>query len=412
MKALTSVKIKTRIHDAKTGKILKESPWQHNLVLDIGLNGLARDASLTLQCGPASIHRYCQVGSGTNPVKEASGAVTATQAGTTVTASGSFFTAGMVGSILKYGTGTAGAEYYITAFTSATVVEVDTSATVGTGTVFTIWNVQQTALQTKLFESATYQTTAGDCSTTQTNNVGTHQRTYTFPVQGAPYTVNEIGYAPISSASCCGRLVLSSSDVVGTTNFYVVVIAFSVTYSPATPSAVADLGVNFNTAGTAAYEWNTQGSVISTSTGATTQSAVGLIDAASEWSGAPTAAAKGVLIARIGATYTQNANPSATSLEWGTLNTNYLAPSAATPVAWTKVAGSVGKCRLTIAGNLTTSGQTCYGIGISGVSAAGDTSSQHRPLFDILLTTPQVLPTGSWQPSAQFELTYGRALEN
>ncbi len=219
-----SVSVKTQIRDRETNALIKDNPWRKNLMLDKGLNSLARQAPLSTT--PASVHINCSVGSGTNANSFASGAVTFSQtASDHVIASGNFFTAAMVGAILKYGTGTAGAEYYITAYTSPTDVTVDTVATV-VASVGTVWMVQQTTLQTFLYNYDSYQTNTGDCTTTKTATTEIHQRTYVFN-KSASYTVNEIGYSPNNGATICGRLVLPSTDNIGTTNIYVVIIAMS-----------------------------------------------------------------------------------------------------------------------------------------------------------------------------------------
>ncbi len=382
-------KIKTRIVNAKTGRIVKERPWEKNLIYDVGLNGMAIDNSTAQSCNPASAGAFCMIGSGTNPVKISSGAITFTQAATTLTASGGFFTAAMVGGLFKWGTGSGGVEVYITAFTSSTVVTVQTSATVAVPAVGVVWQVQGTGLQTHLFTSNSYQTNSGDCQTTYSATGVTYQRTYVFGVQASPYTVNEIGWNPVSSTTkTMGRLVLSSSDSVATTNFYVVVIAMTLTYSPNVPTAVADVGVNINTAGTAMVECLSTAWV--QTTGATVTSSVGTLDNTEQ----------SVLVFAT-ATYTQQATiPGRVPvLTWPTR----IAISATT---WLKVAATRGTMRCTHTGSITTSGQTAYGVGLSRNSSQGDVA------FDIKFTTPQVLPTGTFSPTFIFQIVYDRALVN
>jgi hypothetical protein len=406
-----SVAIKTKIMDKVSGKCVKESPWRKNLVLDQGLNALARLGTNTLQCGPASMFQNCLIGDGTTPTKIASGAITFTQAGTTLTASGAFFASTMVGAIFKWGAaGSGGNEVYITAFTDSTHVTVGTSATVGTPDNGVVWQVQQANLTNFLFQSTTYQTNAGDNLSTISGAQVTHQRTFTFPVQGSNYNVNEIGYSPISNGShfCLGRIVLPSTDVVTTTNFYLVIIQITVTYSPGAPAAVGNIGVNFNTAGNAMVEWLSIATVLSNGQTTAGSSSNGMLDAASVWSGAGFSDGRANLVARIGSTYTQN-GATGSSFSWGTQNTNFLL--FATPVAWANVAGTVGKMRATFNQSLSTTGQTCHGIGISG-SNSSFTGQTNLPVFDIKLTTPQALPNGTWLPTASFDITYGRTLVN
>jgi hypothetical protein len=412
-----SVKIKTQVVCSRTGEVIKDNPFRKNLTYDIGLNAMARAVTgtpTTLRCGPASIARVCRIGDSTSAVKIASGAITFTQAAFTVTASSGFFTAAMVGAILKYGAaGSGGVEYYITAFTSATVVTVDTSATVG-ATAGVVWMVQQSAMGNLLFTSSSYQTNAGDNQTTLVGNVATHQRTFTFPVQGAPYNVNEVGYtSQTGGVQVLGRIVLPSTDVVGTSNFYRVIILVTVTYTPSAPSAVGNLGVNWNTAGNAMMEFWSVAGIDSTGAvnGASPNNDFASLDACSEYSGFLGNTSGGMyLIARIGATYAQNASIStAMGLSWGTLNTNYLQVDSNLR-QWT-VTAARGAMKLSYTGNSSTTGQTCYGIGISPNFNSLNTN-RDKPAFDILFTTPQALPNGSWLPTIEFTQTYSRTLVN
>lgn len=379
-----------QVRDGK-GIIVSESPWRKNLVLDQGLNAMAKSTANSLNCNPAQAFTYCQVGSGTNPVKTSSGAITFTQSGTTLTASGGFFTAGMVGSLFKYGTGTGGAEYYITAFTNTTTVTVDTSATVSTPTVGCVWGVNQTALQTFLYASNTYQTATGDCFTDKTTMPNlVMQRTFIFAAQASPYNVNEIGWTSTSTTSrCLGRLVLPSTDVVGTSNYYVVVLNITFTYSPSSPTAVSDVGTNINTAGNAMFE-TTQFMSVVTTAGATT---AGSSDSGNQSS--PSLSYP--LFVLPTTTYSQNgsiANPG--SLSWTGVN----------PGSFVQAYGSTrGKLIWSGTLSISTSGQTAYGMGLVG---NGDT----RPFFDIKFTTPVTLPTGTFQTTTTFSLTYNRNLSN
>jgi hypothetical protein len=380
--------IETRIMDAKTGKPVKTQK-KDNLILDSGLNAMARSNTLGLACFPATASNVCLIGGGTNPNSIASGAVTFTQSGTTITASGSFFTSAMVGCIFKYGTGSGGAEYYITAFTNATTVTVDTSATVASPTVATVWFVQQTTLQTFLFASSTYQTNTGDCGSTISGNQVTHKRTYVFAQQGSPYTVNEIGYASsLVSNRVLGRVVLGSSDVVGTTNFYVVVISITVTYSPSTPLAVTNVGTNINTAGTLMIEG--MNCTVVTSTGGT---------AANPGSAPSTILDNtGTLMFKT-ATYTQN----------GTINSSSGASAAsrldAGSGSWVNDNTRVGSATLSTTSSFSTTGQTLYGFGFRDTNVVG-------LWLDVLFTTPQTAPTGTFIPSSVWRLTYTRTLVN
>lgn len=386
MNVIVEVEIETRIVDAATGNVVKQQK-QKNLVLDCGLNGMAKNNSLGLSCGgPAPLNTYCLIGSGNTANSLASGGTTFTQSGTTITASGNFFTSNMVGAIFKYGTGSGGAEYYITAFTDATHVTVNTSATVGTPTVATIWFVARTTLDSLLFTSNTYSTGAGDCGTSFSSNQVTHKKTIKFAQQASPYTVNEVGYAPANvSSRVAGRVVLSSSDTVGTSNFYVVAISITVTYTPATPTSVPNVGTNINTAGTIAIECFAINIVNSDGSN-------GNIANAYLESGAPN-------LVFITNSYTQNAAPSSSNTTVGASMTAIGATGS-----WVNNASVVGQQTITFTNSISTSGQTFTGIGL-GVSGFS------LPL-DVKFTTPVTAPTGTFQPNTVWSLTYTRTLVN
>jgi hypothetical protein len=394
MNVTAEMKIGTRIVNAKTGAIVKETIPKKNLILDMGLNSWAR---LTTPgpgaTTPASSFTACRVGDGTTPTSFASGAITFTQAATTITASGGFFTAAMVGAIFKWGTGSGGNEVYITGFTDSTHVTVDTSATVAVAEIATVWMVQQNQLDNQLHSTNTYQTSAGDCESAFTGNVVTHKRTFIVPQKGANYNVNEIGWSSSTAdtATLCGRIVLSSTDVVTTDNFYVVVMTLTVTYSPATPTAVADVGTAIDTAGTAALEQLTGASaVIATVSTTGSTNAGGVLDGG----------ASNSRYQCFPVDYTQNGAPTTTKLV------------ATTPIVigtgntWVKDSAR-GKMTLTYNNSITTTGQTIYGFGLCWFDG-----STTNILFDVYLDTPFTAPTGNFQPIAVWSCTYNRTLTN
>lgn len=132
MKSLPSVNFHTSIEgrvrvsivDAKTGKTVRELPWQKNLILDQGLDFLANDLA-------KSMMKYCVVGTGNTPTKDLPDGFYS-QSGTTVTRESGTrdFISGDVGKLIRFENGT---ERKITAFTDATHVTVGTSGTIPTG---------------------------------------------------------------------------------------------------------------------------------------------------------------------------------------------------------------------------------------------------------------------------------------
>lgn len=381
------VSFQTMIMDAKTGNPVKINPKRSNLVLDTGLNALAKSSGA---CCIGDSFAALRIGGGTNPNSYPSGTTTFTQSATTVTASAAFFSSSMVGGILKYGTGSGGTEQYITGYTSTLVVTVSSSATVA-ATIGTVWMVQQNALQSLQYSTATYRVLTGDNSETYSAGQMVLQRTYVNGVQSAPYTVNELGWnSSTGGTNIFGRIVLPSSDVIGTSNFYVVILQMTVTFLPNAPAAVANVGTGINTAGNIMIEWfnfsgiNADGS---------TNLKVGLC---LDQNGA------NLQSSFITANYVQQT--SLTSVAAWPLTVGAVAGQSGT-VAWT-FSGNVGICTLTAASSTTTTGQTCYGISLA------NPGNGFQIVADVQLTTPVALPNGVFIPTTVWQMQYARTLTN
>ena len=385
-----SIRLQRRICDAKTGKPVFVSPWSKNLVLDFGLNSMAKKTPET-PATTANSFEYCRLGSGTEADKIHNPAVTFDQSTTTVTASASFFTSDMVSGILKYDSGSAGVEQYIVAVADATHATVDTSRT-ESAKDGTFWRVQRTALQTAILGgtgvSNSYQIGAGDCGTSFTTTQATHKRTFVFAEPGAAYTVNEIAWSRIATGSIYGRILLATGDTIGPGYFYVVALELTLTMSPATPTAVPNVGTNIDTAGTAMFENWAGLSTVSSSSGASV---------AGPWTDGTSGSAMAVVMPT--ATYSQNA----------TIASGNSGPTPAsvtlttTLTTWVNDAAQRGQMTNTNSPTLTTSGQTTYGVGIKNSTVLG---------FDVKFTTTFVLPTGTFKPTVVFRVTYNRTLNN
>ena len=244
--AVASVRYKTQIINPD-GSVASERPFKNNLILDQGLN---LHASYTW----AQCFEYCAIGTGTNPVKWDSATTTASRSGTTVTSSANFFSAGDVGRLLKFDSGE---ETYITAYTDPVTVTVADSGTVASAE-FTIYGVNQTALQTETKRTNTYNQDGGDNQSTYNSGTATwtHKRTYLFAAETGSVTYREIGWSPVSSANLFGRdLIPGSGDSLVSGQQYKVIMQLTVAMSPTSPQAVSDVGNNgFNTAGNAMLE--------------------------------------------------------------------------------------------------------------------------------------------------------------
>lgn len=389
MNVQTEMQVQLRQINKITGAVVSETPIQKNLIMDGGLNALARSTNST---DPVNFFNACRVGSGLTTDKTSSGAITFTQATNQLTASAPFFTAGMVGQLFKWSSGTGGNEEYVTAFTSSTVVTVDTSATVVTPTVGVVWNVTRAGLETLLYSSTTYETTAGSCQSTQTGGVVTHKRTFNFANQGTPYSVNEVGYySSLAGTSVFGRLVLPATEVVNPTNFLQVVLSFVVTYSPAGITAVTNVGTNIDTTGNAMLEQIILGSTSRTIAEVSSTGSSALPAPGHSMDGSQTCSICGIIV-----NYTQNASVNLTALNPTQLTFN-------SSLTWTYNLAR-GQMKLSAASTISTAGQTMYGVSI-GLLGLVD-------IFDVKFTTPFVLPVGSFLPQVTFLVTYNRSLSN
>lgn len=400
MKLLTQSfgKIRTEIRDAKTGDVVKRSGFTPNLVFDVGLNYLANGSA-----GFASMFQTCRIGSGTNPNSVASGAVTFTQTAFAITASIiGWFTANNVvaGSVFKYGSGTGGAESTIISIDgTGTIATVSVSATVTTPTVATVWFVTQTSLQTLLFTSNTYDTSTGANTTAIVSNTITIQRTIVFPVQASLYTVNEIGYNSQNfGTGVLGRIVLPSSDVVSPTQFYVVVIVMTFTVSPSAPLAVANIGTNFNTAGSFMQQCWCACGVDANGNNLVYNGGTGL-------SGNIIDGSSFAVLVNTNNNITLNGSISAAAPQ-GLGGTGLYRLGNTAQISNTSQPIGVGSTG-SVSYSTTTNGETVYSIffggGGGGVNAV---------IFALVLTTPQVLPVGVFAGNFSCTSVFTRTLSN
>ena len=383
-----SAKVKTEIVDTASGITLKSSDWIENLVFDNALSYLVSGQFTTF----AGLFTTLKIGSGTNANSFAGGGITFTQSGNTITASGGFFTSGMVGGKFKYGaSGSGGAEYYITGFTDTQHVTVDTSATVGTPTAATVWMVQQTALQTFLAKSTGYQTNSGDNQTVISGGSITLQRTFVFATPGSTQTINEIGYSDNNTAdgTCRGRIVLPSTDTVDTAHFYRVVMQLNVTVAPSAPSAVSNVGTNIDTSGNVMFDYYDFDQITGTGEAAQYQSSgLQFMDGGN----------LALTFCLETATFTQpggiTLGAAAGSPETFTLNMN----------TFTTAGQPLGQEISTTNFIFTTAGQTLYGFGAA--------LNGPRRVWSLKLTTTVTLPTGTFQGSLSITKTFTRTLTN
>jgi hypothetical protein len=405
MKSGIKVLIRTEVHDAATGRVVRARKARENLVFDSALTSLATGA---INFG--TIFASCKIGSSNAANSIPGNTTTFTQVGTTITASAAFFTAPMVGGLFKYGVGTGGAEQYIQSVGGGglTAVVVGAGMAVGVATAGTVWLVIQTALTTPLTAltggclSQTYVTSPGACSTTFPGGVNsttiTLQRTYQFPVQGAPYTVNEIGYSDnaTNNGTCNGRLVLGSPDTIAITEFFVVQIAITFTLSPNVPTALGNVGTGIDTTGQVMFNyWDCH---IVQSTGAGDDYQNTYLAGRDAMDGAPLRLALYTAGAFTLSDHIQQANaPFPAGVLYG----------SAVGSAYDNTGLPVGVARTTISYNFNTAGETLHAILFGG--GAGTNIS---PIFTSALTTPVALPNGTFQGNFIYQRQITRTLSN
>jgi len=396
MKTTVTVKIAMAIRDAKTGREIKRRPAKMNMVFDSALTALATGLHFD------GIFSCCKIGSSNAPNSTPGGATTFTQAGATITASGAFFTGAMVGSIFKYGVGSAGAEQYIASVAGGglTAQVVGAGMNVLTPTPATVWYVQQTALTTPLTaltggcHSVDYVTSPGACGTTfpggPTSNSISLTRTYKFPVQAAPYTVQEIGYSDNQNndGTCNGRFVLAGGgDTITPSQFYVVQISITFALSPDSPTAIPNVGTGIDTSGDIMLQrWDCH-VVNSLGTGG---------DYQGSWPGDLMDSTPPTLYFAA-STITLNANIKQEQDIPGA----YL--YAAGPSAWSNSGLPVGVARCTYTWSLNTAGETVECL------YWGRTNSARLVLN---LTNPFVLPSGPFTGNLVLQRTVTRTLTN
>jgi hypothetical protein len=190
------------------GKVVFETPFAPNLILETGMTAIAA----TTIC---SIFPYACIGTSSTPTEVDSGSVTATTSGTICTSNSGFFNSGMVGQLIYFpGTGQSA---IIASYSSTTQVTLATtlSPAVSSGIVFSIYAVNQTGLGAEVHRTNTYLTGTGNCGTTYSDGVYTHQLTYDFPIETEDQTYYEVGFSASGSSgnNLNMRGILSSAPV-------------------------------------------------------------------------------------------------------------------------------------------------------------------------------------------------------
>lgn len=178
------------------GNRVKETPWKHNLIMNNWLEKFtSQEANFTVS--DAGDNRaflaYCYIGTGSTDNKTDSGAITASQSGTTITLSGAL-AAVVVGRVIKWDSG----EFSTIVSGGGTSWETHSlrSKTVSSG-AFTVFHTEEDALGNHHKRSTN--TASADVTRTGYNlatGTATETIVYEFTAEAVPITINEIGFGP------------------------------------------------------------------------------------------------------------------------------------------------------------------------------------------------------------------------
>ena len=213
------LRVNVRAMVMKGDKVVREYPMQHNLILDSGMEALATKYT-------SDVFVTACVGTGTTPTERGSGTTTVSATGGTATATAGFFAASDVGKALYF---TSTNEYaMITGFTSTVQVSISITTVIATQ-VATVYNVDQTQLDSYVVGSETYRDTGN--AENGSSDVIDHGvdwlikrwRTFQFPVETVAATYTEGGWTwelvAVTNPTLFGRIVFSTPVNVGVGEF-------------------------------------------------------------------------------------------------------------------------------------------------------------------------------------------------
>lgn len=238
-------RVRWLVVDAKTGQIVRQSDWFNNIILNNGLDEVAVRQWADLMV-------YGSVGTGTTATKLDSGIITATQAGSTVTASAPIFVtggppSGDVGNMIKWDTGD---ERRITAFIdtqNVTVTPASPNANSGAAGEFTIFRTNQTGLFGEVKRTNNYFQGSPNCGTSRSGNVLRFRRTYdhTAEVSNIQYTEGGVSWASSGANTHFARMVFTVPVTILAGQLIRMVYELVLTVTPATANALASTVVGF-----------------------------------------------------------------------------------------------------------------------------------------------------------------------
>jgi hypothetical protein len=246
--SLTSVSYKLQV--LRGNRIVKETPFRPYLITDAALDNVASTSWLELLTTPILGENATPT-----PVRRDGGAVTFTQAGNTLTASASFFSAADVGRLFKWGTGAGGNEIYITGYTDNQNVTVGGAPASVSSTVGTVWYVNTAALLTPI-TGLTWTKETGSaynyssCATAGAIATVTHHTTFISSAFGSAKTLTEIAFnSSDTNTDVNDRDVISPSVSLLSGDQARVILEVQVSYTPITPQAVANFATGYDSSG-------------------------------------------------------------------------------------------------------------------------------------------------------------------
>lgn len=234
-------RLRWQVIDAKTGRIVRQSCWIRNLIVNNGMDEVSNRTWVSCMSNASA-------GTGTTATSLDSGVITATQAGSAVSASAPIFVTGGpptgdVGNYIKWDNGD---ERRITAVTdtqNVTVTPTSPNANGGAAGQFTIYRTNQTGLFGEAKRTSTYLTGIPNSYSYVVGNVIHHRRTYDFSVEASLVNYTEVGLAWAASGANThfARIVLPGPVAVQAAQMLRVVYDLALTVFPTTGNALTGI---------------------------------------------------------------------------------------------------------------------------------------------------------------------------
>lgn len=221
---------KTRIYNADGSLEREQQDWKPNLILNCGLEKIA-------YMPWANVSQFAVAGIGTTPTKVDTSS-NASQSGVTVSINSGVYTFDsntIVGKLIYW----PGTDSYaeVIAYVSPSTVTVDTSATVVNG-LFSVYNVDQTALAIPYSMHCRYVPGAGFCGTTIENNTVRLLRTYDFYLENTPVLITEVGFKESPEVEeLFSRVVLQEPQYLAAGQYFQISYELAVTLEPGTATS-------------------------------------------------------------------------------------------------------------------------------------------------------------------------------